>query len=133
MPQFKDFIDTAFIARFNWKWGSFSFLPIAFGVAMALVDVVMMFVSKLVHLGKIPYAVGLPLAMAAYTVQPYLFIKGMNYEGMAVMNLIWNLSSNFIITLAGVFLFKESIRGLRWLAILMSVFSLGLFAYTGGE
>jgi multidrug transporter EmrE-like cation transporter len=55
----------------------------------------------------------------------------MNYEGMAVLNLIWNLSSNFIITLAGVLVFKESIRGLRWLAILMSVFSLALFAYTG--
>ena len=130
MPQFKDFIDTAGISKFNWTWGSFSFLPIVFGVAMALVDVVMMFTSKLVHLGAVSYNVGLPIAMAAYAVQPYLFIKGMNYEGMATMNLIWNLSSNVIITLAGVFLFKESIRGLRWLAILMSVFSLGLFAYT---
>jgi multidrug transporter EmrE-like cation transporter len=130
MPQIKDALDTAFIARFNWKWGSLSFLPIAFGLTMALVDVVMMFTSKLVHLGNIPYSVGLPIAMAAYAIQPYLFIKGMNYEGMAAMNLIWNLSSNVIITVAGVFLFKESIRGLRWLAILMSVFSLGLFAYT---
>jgi hypothetical protein len=130
MPQFKDLIDTAVVAKFNWTWGSFSFLPIVFGVAMALVDVVMMFTAKLVHLGAVSYSVGLPIAMAAYAVQPYLFIKGMNYEGMATMNLIWNLSSNVIITLAGVFLFKESIRGLRWLAILMSVFSLGLFAYT---
>ena len=130
MRQFKDFIDTAFIARFNWTWGSFSFLPIVFGLAMALVDAVMMFTSKFVHLGAIPYNVGLPVAMVAYSAQPYLFMKGMNYEGMATMNLIWNLSSNVIITLAGVFLFKESIRGLRWLAILMSVFSLGLFAYT---
>jgi multidrug transporter EmrE-like cation transporter len=130
MPQFKDVIDTAVIAKFNWTWGSFSFLPIVFGITMALVDVVMMFTSKFVHLGAVSYNVGLPIAMAAYAVQPYLFIKGMNYEGMATMNLIWNLSSNVIITLAGVFLFKESIRGLRWLAILMSVFSLGLFAYT---
>jgi multidrug transporter EmrE-like cation transporter len=130
MPQIKDLIDTAFITKVNWTWGSFSFLPIVFGVAMALVDVVMMFTAKFVHLGTIPYSIGLPVAMAAYSVQPYVFIKGMNYEGMAVMNLIWNLSSNVIITLAGVFLFKESIRGLRWVAILMSVFSLGLFAYT---
>jgi len=130
MPQFKDFIDTVVVAKFNWTWGSFSFLPIVFGVFMALVDVVMMFTAKLVHLGTVSYNVGLPIAMAAYAVQPYLFIKGMNYEGMAAMNLIWNLSSNIIITLTGVFLFKEPIRGLRWLAILMSVFSLGLFAYT---
>jgi len=131
MPQIKDVLDTAVIARFNWKWGSFSLLPIVFGVAMALVDVVMMFTSKFVHLGAVSYGVGLPIAVAAYALQPYLFMKGMNYEGMAAMNLIWNLSSNVIITVAGVFLFKESIRGLRWVAILMSVFSLGLFAYTG--
>ena len=133
MLKFKDFIDTAVIARFNWKWGSFSFLPIVFGVVMAMVDVVMMFTSKLVHLGAVPYGAGLAVATAAYAMQPYLFIKGMNYEGMAVMNLVWNLSSNVIITLAGVFLFKESILGLRWVAILMSVFSLILFAWTGSS
>jgi hypothetical protein len=131
MPQFKDFVDTAVIARFNRTWGSFSLLPIVFGVAMALVDVVMMFTSKLIHIGRIPYGAGLALATTAYALQPYLFIKGMNYEGMAAMNLIWNLSSNIIITVSGVLVFKESIQGLRWLAILMSMFSLGLFAYTG--
>lgn len=125
MPQFKDFVDTVVISSFN--------VPIVLGIAMALVDVVMMFTSKLVHLGRVPYGAGLALATAAYALQPYLFIKGMNYEGMAAMNLIWNLSSNIIITLSGVVLFKESIRGLRWLAILMSVFSLGLFAYSGGD
>jgi len=125
MPQFKDFVDTVVITSFN--------VPIVLGIAMALVDVVMMFTSKLVHLGRVPYGAGLALATAAYALQPYLFIKGMNYEGMAAMNLIWNLSSNIIITLSGVVLFKESIRGLRWLAILMSVFSLGLFAYSGGD
>jgi multidrug transporter EmrE-like cation transporter len=49
---------------------------------------------------------------------------------MTVVNLIWNLMSDIIVTLSGVFLFGESIKGLRWLAIGMSVFSLCLLAYT---
>jgi multidrug transporter EmrE-like cation transporter len=34
------------------------------------------------------------------------------------------------VTLAGVFFFGESIKGLKWLAIAMSLFSLAIFAYS---
>jgi multidrug transporter EmrE-like cation transporter len=54
----------------------------------------------------------------------------MDYEGMAVTNLIWNMISDIIVTLEGVIMFKESIKGMRWLGIIMSIFSLGLLAYT---
>jgi multidrug transporter EmrE-like cation transporter len=50
---------------------------------------------------------------------------------MVVSNLVWNLSSNIIVTLQGVLVFGESIKGLRWLGIAMSIFSLGLLAYAG--
>jgi multidrug transporter EmrE-like cation transporter len=126
----KDALDTVLISNVNWKVGTFSFLPIAFGVAMALVDVVMMFTAKFVQMKKVSYAAGLTLATGVYTLQPYLFMKAMNYQNMSGANLIWNISSNVIVTLSGIFIFGESIRGLRWLAILMSLFSLGLFAYT---
>jgi drug/metabolite transporter (DMT)-like permease len=46
------------------------------------------------------------------------------------MNLIWDLTSDVLVTILGVFYFKESIKGLRWLAVLFALFSLGLFAYT---
>jgi multidrug transporter EmrE-like cation transporter len=49
---------------------------------------------------------------------------------MTVVNLIWNLMSNVIVTLMGVFWFGESIKGLRWVAIGMSLVSLTIFAYT---
>jgi multidrug transporter EmrE-like cation transporter len=125
----KDGLDVL-ISKVNWKVGTFSFLPIAFGVGMALLDVVMMFTAKFVHTKTLSYPTGLTLATGVYALQPYLFMKAMNYENMTVTNLIWNLSSDVIVTLSGIFVFGESIKGLRWLAILMSVFSLGLFAYT---
>jgi multidrug transporter EmrE-like cation transporter len=49
---------------------------------------------------------------------------------MAVTNLIWNLMSNIIVTLQGVFVFGESIKGTRWLGICMSLVSLCLLAYS---
>jgi len=54
----------------------------------------------------------------------------MNYEGMVVTNLVWNLMSNVVVTLQGILFFGESIKGLRWLGICMSILSLGLLAYT---
>ena len=125
----KDFIDK-WITTVNWKVGNFSLLPIVFGVGMATFDVLMMSLAKLSKKGVVSYGTALPLATLIYSVEPYIFFKSLNYESLTVMNLIWDLTSDVIVTLVGVFYFKESIKGLRWLAILFAIFSLGLFAYT---
>jgi len=125
----KDGIDV-FISKTNWKYGSFSILPIVFGVVMAVVDVIMMFTAKFVSLGSISYGLGLTIATLVYSVQPYLFIKATRLENMSVSNLIWNLTSNVLVTFSGVMVFKESIKGLRWVAIGMSMIAILLFAYT---
>jgi multidrug transporter EmrE-like cation transporter len=125
----KDIFDNA-IANINWKIGKFNTLPIFFGTLMALVDIGMMSTAKMVSKGLMPRSWGIPLAVGIYALQPLIFIKAMSYEGMAVINLIWNLMSNIVITLEGVFIFGESIKGLRWVGILMSLFSLCLLAYS---
>jgi hypothetical protein len=106
------------------------FLPITFGLAMASVDICMMSVAKLTHLGKIPYLAGLLGSMAIYALQPVLFMKALTFESMLATNLIWNLVSSVVITLLGVFYFKESVKGLRILAVLIALLSLVLFAFT---
>jgi multidrug transporter EmrE-like cation transporter len=73
---------------------------------------------------------GIPLIMGLYSLQPLIFLKALNYEGMIATNLIWNLTSNILVTLQGSFVFGESIKGLKWVAILMSLFSISLMAYT---
>jgi multidrug transporter EmrE-like cation transporter len=104
-----------------------------FGVLMALLDVGMMGVAKLTHQKKFSYLGGLLLSTAIYLPQPYLFLKAMNFESMTAVNLIWNLSSNLIVTLMGVLYFGETIAGLRWVAIGMALLSLGLFAYSAND
>ena len=125
----KDALDV-FISKTNWKYGSFSLLPIVFGLVMAAIDVVMMFTAKFVSLGSVSYGLGLTIATLVYSVQPYLFIKATRLESMTVANLIWNLTSDVLVTFSGVMVFKESIKGLRWVAIGMSMIALLLFAYT---
>lgn len=125
----KDFIDT-WIQSTNWKIGTFNTLPIFFGVIMALIDIVMMSVVKMTSTGVFTMAVGLPLSMALYAMEPFVFLKAMTYEGMVVTNLVWNLMSNVLVTLQGIIVFGESIKGLRWLGIAMSLVALTILAYT---
>jgi multidrug transporter EmrE-like cation transporter len=125
----KDFFDT-FIQSVNWKWGEFSFLPIFFGTLMALLDIVMMSSAKMIHSGTLSAAIGIPFAVLIYTLEPLLFIKAMNYEGMVIMNLTWDLMSDILVTLHGVLIFKESINPLRWIGVFTAFISLAIFAYT---
>ena len=125
----KDFVDVL-IQSVNWKLGSFDLLPIFFGIVMALVDITMMGTLKFVDQGKLAYAIGLPIAILLYAFQPYVFLKAMSHSNMLTTNLIWNLASNIMVTLLGVLFFKEKIKGLKWLAICLSLFSLGIFAYS---
>ena len=129
MKKSKDIID-AWITSINWKIGNFSMLPIFFGTLMALIDIFMMSSVKMISQGTMPSTWGMPLSVGLYALEPLIFLKAMNYEGMVVTNLVWNLMSDVIVTLQGVLIFKESIKGMRWIAILMSIFSLGLMAYT---
>ena len=128
----KDFLDKI-ITSINWKVGGFNTLPILFGTCMAIVDIFMMSVTKMVSIGSISTSVGIPLSIGFYAMQPLIFLKAMRYEGMVVTNLVWNLMSNIIVTLQGVLVFGESIKGLRWLGICMSLLSLGLLAYTNDD
>jgi len=125
----KDFFDKI-ITSINWKLGNFNMLPIFFGCVMAIIDIFMMSTTKMISQGSIPSWWGTPLAVGLYALEPLIFLKALNYEGMVVTNLVWNLSSDIIVTLQGIFIFGESIKGLRWLGVAMSIFSLGLMAYT---
>ena len=124
-----DFIDRM-IQSVNWKIGNFGMLPIFFGTLMAFIDIFMMSAVKMMSIGTLSREVGIPLSMGLYALEPLIFLKAMNYDGMVVTNLVWNLMSDVIVTLQGIFIFGESIKGLRWVGVLMSLFSLGLMAYT---
>ena len=112
------------------KIGNFNMITIFFGIGMALLDIGMMSVVKITSKKQLTYSTGLLLSTLIYAPQPYLFLKALKFENMTIVNLIWNLSSNVLVTLIGVFYFGETIKGLKLIAICMALFSLGLFAYT---
>ena len=121
------------IHSINWKIGNFSMLSLLFGTIMALIDIAMMGTVKMVSTGTLSAAVGVPFAVGMYALEPLVFLKAMKYDGMVATNLIWNLMSNVIVTMQGILIFGESIEGLRWVGIGMSLVSLAILSHTGNK
>jgi multidrug transporter EmrE-like cation transporter len=97
------------------------------GFIMALNDILSFGLTKQFYLKKIVNKLGLILPMLLYSFQIPLFYVGLQTMNMTVLNIIWNLFSNILVTLVGIFYFHEKINGLKYVAIAFALSSLILF------
>ena len=92
---------------------------LGFGTALALIDLVMMPIAKLVSVGKLPlWTMG--IATILYAADPWIFLRSLNVEGMAVMNLVWNLVSNVLVTLFGLVVMEEKVSTMKKIGVALS-------------
>jgi multidrug transporter EmrE-like cation transporter len=97
------------------------------GFILTLNDILCFGLVKKYDLKQIGFYTGLILPMILYTAQIPLFYYGLQTTSMTILNITWNLISNILVTLVGVFYFKERITGLKTLALWLAVSSLFLF------
>jgi multidrug transporter EmrE-like cation transporter len=98
------------------------------GFILAVNDIISFALIKKYYLKELTVFVGFCLPMVLYSLQIPLFYYGLRTTSMTVLNIIWNLFSNILITLMGIFYFKEKINGLKTLAIIMGISSVVLFS-----
>ena len=96
------------------------------GLILALNDVFAQGILKNISLGVAKYS-WLIIAAIIYAIQPWIFLQGLNTTTMTVLNLTWDLFSDILITIVGIFYFKESISGLKSLGVLFAFFAITLF------
>jgi multidrug transporter EmrE-like cation transporter len=125
----KDFIDK-WIDSIDWKIDGFSTLPVFFGTLMALIDVVVLGVLKMIKNKTLPRTYGILFSVGTYALEPLIFLKALNYESMVVTNLVWDLTSDVLVTLQGVLIFKEKFSVIRWFGIVLCMISLAILSYT---
>lgn len=107
----------------EFKWPT-----ILFGGGMALIDVFVLGGLKAKHLGMLNGMWMLPLAMVIYSLQPILFSKALNFESLTVMNLFWDLSSDILVTIVGLFYFSEKLSPRRMIGVFLALISLLLLS-----
>ena len=110
----------------------FEWAPLAFGTVMAGVDVVMLGIIKTVSLNQSKLLRWMVIPTIAYAIQPWIFLQSLKFESLIVMNLMWDLISDVLVTLFGFFYFKEQLGPYKTIGVVLSLFSMALMSITDG-
>ena len=100
---------------------------------MAFVDAFILSALKAFHLGWIQWRGTLMIAMLVYACQPLLFLQSLSYGSMTVMNLLWDVMSDLMVTLIGLFVFSEKLTPMKRAGVFLSFVSVVLLSWKDGE
>jgi multidrug transporter EmrE-like cation transporter len=68
-----------------------------------------------------------------YMIQPWIFLKGLNFTSMTVLNLSWDLLSDILVTVSGLLYFRESLTEYKLIGVLFALLAITLFALDGAS
>ena len=103
------------------------FSPLVYGTYMATIDVVMLSMLKAMKLGWININLFF-IPTIVYAIQPFIFFKALDVETMTIMNLLWDVISDLLVTVTGLFVFKEQIGPKKMLGVVASFVAITLLA-----
>ena len=113
--------------------GTGGFLPLVYGTYMASVDVFMLGLLKAISLGWIGHA-AIFIPTFIYAMQPWVFLASLKYESMTVMNLLWDVMSDLLVTFTGLYFFGEKISRTKMIGVgfaIVAVFLLSCGDFCG--
>ena len=114
------------------KMTGVNWIPITFATAMAGIDSLAFSVLKKVSLKELNM-IFLPVAMLIYSIQPMIFLQALKFESMTIVNLLWNMMSNIIVTFTGLVILQEKVGFLKGTGIVLGFLSIYLMTYEDGE
>lgn len=97
------------------------------GLTMAALDVTAFPIVKYVSMGLNPMWMFIPVCMYAYA--PILLLKSLKHETLTVMNAMWDVMSNVLVTCVGLFYFGEKVSWTKLCGVILSIISIGLLSY----
>jgi len=106
-------------------------IPIAFATVMATIDVFMLSAIKIIGT-KAKYLKWMIVPTIVYAIQPWIFLSALKFETMTVMNLVWDLMSDVLVTIVGIYYFGEKLGPVKTLGVFTALISVALLAYDDG-
>jgi multidrug transporter EmrE-like cation transporter len=105
----------------------FNMRTLGFGLLFGFLDVIALSITKAVSIGLNSTWMIVPLIV--YAANPFIFLTALRKESLTVMNLVWDLTSDLLITFIGLFVFSETISPMKMLGVLFSLVGLFLMTY----
>lgn len=107
----------------NWR-------TLLFGLGFGLLDSIALPIVKSVSAGSLSSSWML-LPTLLYGSSPFIFLKALEKETLTIMNLVWDLTSDLVVTFIGLIVFAEKIPPLKLLGVFVSFIGLFLMTYEG--
>ncbi len=104
-------------------------LPILFAFVMAMVDSVILAGLKEYSTGQLVWRSFMPIAMVIYSLQPVIFLQSLQFGSMTVMNLLWDVLSDLLVTAIGLFYFKETLCFRQQVGLCFAFIAIVLLSY----
>jgi multidrug transporter EmrE-like cation transporter len=101
-------------------------ISLVLGLIMAFIDVISLSLLKAISLGWLKNILWMIIPTAIYSLQPWVFLKSLQFESLTSMNLIWDMLSDVLVTLVGLFYFKESLTIKKMCGVGLSFISIYL-------
>ena len=74
------------------------------------------------------------VGMAVYgTLVAFLLYKMMTYEGVGMVNFLWNIFSTMSGFIIGIMIFKEKVNNLQWAGVALGILAFGLIIFGDHE
>ena len=112
--------------QINW-------IPIVYGATMASIDVFMLGLIKTISGNASLYLRWMIVPTVIYALQPWIFLSSLRFESLIVMNLMWDLISDILVTATGFLYFKEKIGPYKTLGVILSFVSIVLLSLEDGN
>ena len=104
----------------NWR-------TLAFGLGFGLMDSIALPIVKGVSMGWDPAWMVVPALL--YAGAPFLFLTALRQETLTIMNLVWDLTSDLVVTFIGLIIFAETISPIKALGVGLSFLGLMLMSW----
>lgn len=107
----------------------FAWVSLAYAFFMAFIDTSMLGLVKDISKNKSLLRMMIPTFVYAF--QPWIFLSAMSFESLTIMNLMWDLMSDVLVSLIGIFYFKEILTPVQMCGLGLGFISLLMMSYKG--
>jgi multidrug transporter EmrE-like cation transporter len=102
---------------------------LGFGLIFGLMDSITLPIIKGVSTGWNRTWILIPVAL--YALSPFIFLKALEQETLTIMTLVWDMTSDVLVTIIGLFVFAEKLPPTKIIGVLLSFVALFLMSYEG--
>ncbi len=104
-----------------------SWRTLGYGLGFGALDATALPIVKGVSRGWNPLWMAIPVLL--YAASPFLLLSALRQETLTIMNLVWDLTSDVVVTLIGLLVFGETLSPVKGLGVATSFVALTLMSY----